>query len=108
MTSSRERTPSAGLSKRLGEIASTRWATGNAVGARSEAWRMNERIAVSRRLRLRGELPRTLSRWSRNASTNGILLTRSVMKIPVAKSTANAHGVISGNAPHQLWPVWNT
>ena len=51
---------------------------GSAVGARSEAWRMNERMAVRRRLRVRGELPRTFSRWSRKASTSGASKSSSV------------------------------
>ena len=41
----------------------------------------------------------------RNASTAGILFTRSVMNTPVANRAASATIGSSGNAPHQLWPV---
>lgn len=56
--SSRVRKFSAARSKRFGEMASTRWATGRQVGSRREAWAINARIAVRRRFRVRALLPR--------------------------------------------------
>src|SRR5215203_962083 len=44
----------------------------------------------------------------RKTITSGILFTRSVMKMPVAKSTTMAAGCTSGSAPHQLCPVSKT
>ena len=58
-------------SQRMGGMASTRAIKCGVFGWRSAAKRNSEWIAARRVLRLRALLPRSCSRWSRNAPTSG-------------------------------------
>ena len=55
------------VSVRLAGMASTRAISAACSGARSDAYRNSARIAVSRALRVAALLPRSSSRWVRNA-----------------------------------------
>ena len=64
---SRLRYPTSRRSNRFAGIARRRCATGNSRGSWNAAYRMNERIAASRALRLRGQFPRFRSKSSKKA-----------------------------------------
>ena len=69
--SSRDRYPRSGRWYRFIGMARTRWTAGKQVGSRAAAYFRNERKAARRTFRVRMELPRCCSKYSRNARTAG-------------------------------------